>query len=449
MFLYRPTRSVTGRRFSKMGRRYVLLLMFVLMGYALFGRGFAYYGIAPLFIGEMTLGFGILALFSSGQTGRVLQHTYFLPLICFMLWGLINTIPYVKIYGVDSIRDAVVWGYGMYALVTAGVLLAAPERLAMIVRGYQRFAVIFLFAAPLIWLGTWGFHGYWPINPLTGIPFLEMKGGDACVHLAGIMLFLTTLAVGVSPWIAPLLIPLALALNLEGRAGIVSFCMGAFLSMVLKPFNAKVWRILAVIFIAVYLLWATDLRIKNVGGGREISFNFLLETVQSIYSSEHADPLLEGSKEWRLRWWNKIINYTFHGKYFWTGKGFGINLADDDGFQTDGFLRSPHNGHLMILARSGVPGIALWALTQFTFAGLMLKGHLAARRRQDPKWAGLFICLLGYWAALLTNASFDVFIEGPMGGIWLWSIYGVGIASLITFKRYPQVLYLPVAATDV
>jgi len=25
--------------------------------------------------------------------------------------------------------------------------------------------------------------------------------------------------------------------------------------------------------------------------------------------------------------------YTIHGRYFWTGKGFGVNLADDDGFR--------------------------------------------------------------------------------------------------------------------
>ena len=26
------------------------------------------------------------------------------------------------------------------------------------------------------------------------------------------------------------------------------------------------------------------------------------------------------------------------------------------------------------------------------------------------------------------NASFDVYLQGPMGGIWYWSIIGLGIA---------------------
>ena len=40
--------------------------------------------------------------------------------------------------------------------------------------------------------------------------------------------------------------------------------------------------------------------------------------------------------------------------------------SDDDGFQcdSDGLLRNPHNGHLTMLARSGVPGLLLWILAR-------------------------------------------------------------------------------------
>jgi hypothetical protein len=451
MFLYRPTRSVTGRRFSRLGRNYIITLSLVLMGYALAGRGFAYLGVAPIYVGEMTLAFGLFALLGSGQTWRMLRLTYFMPLILFMCWGAARTLPFLQIYGVDAVRDAVVWGYGLFAIATAGVLVSVPERLALLVKYFQRYAVIFLFLLPFLWMGSKGFGGSWPINPLTGWPIIEVKGGDACVQLAGIFAFLVTLGGSVNPWIGPLMIPLDIALNLEGRAGMLTFMVGACFAVVLKPLNVRTWRILGVIGGAIFLLWATGLEIKNVGGGREISFDYLVQTVQSVVSEKHADPMLEGSKEWRLHWWHDILNYTIHGKYFWTGKGFGINLANDDNYQVayGGLLRSPHNGHLTILARSGVPGIVLWGITQLTFAGLMLRELFRARRRSDYRWAGLFMVLLTYWAALLTNASFDVFIEGPMGGIWLWSIYGIGIASSLIFRRYPQVLYLPPNAVDV
>ena len=41
----------------------------------------------------------------------------------------------------------------------------------------------------------------------------------------------------------------------------------------------------------------------------------------------------------------------------------------------------------------------------------------------------------------MTNAAFDVFIEGPMGGIWFWNIMGVGIAAVYVYRRYPLVLH--------
>jgi hypothetical protein len=316
------------------------------------------------------------------------------------------------------------------------------------VKFYRKYSVLYLVVMPALWLFVHTVGNSLPINPLTGGAYIEIKGGDVCVQLAGIFVFLASMGELVNPWIGPLFIPLDLVLNMEGRAGILSFAVGAFLAMTLKPFNARIWRVFGVITIALILLWATQLKIPNVGGGREISFEFATETVTSIFSDRgSADQ--EATKAWRLRWWHDILNYTVHGKYFWTGKGFGINLADDDGYQTDGMLRSPHNGHLTILARSGVPGICLWGLTQLSFAGSILFSFLRARRRRDYRWAGLFLCLLTYWAALLTNASFDVFIEGPMGGIWLWSIYGIGIASIIIFRRYPQVLYMPDQSIDV
>ncbi len=449
MFLYRPTRSVTGKRFTRLGRTYITMMALILAGYGLAGRGFAYLGVAPIFIGEITLIIGFFALGQSGQAWRVLRLNYFMPLLMFMTWGVFRSYPYLRVYGFDTIRDAVIYGYGLFAIVTAGVLLSVPERLALLIKYFEKYAVVFLMLLGPIWVGTRAFGGYWPINPLTGMPVIEVKGGDACVQIAGIFIFLSTLGGGVNPWIGPIFIPLDVALNLEGRAGILSFGVGSFLALVLKPMNPRTWRVFGVFALAIMLFWATDFKIENVGGGREISFDYALNIVKSIVGNGDANPELEGTKTWRLNWWHEILDYTVYGKYFWTGKGFGINLANDDGFQTDGNLRSPHNGHLMILARSGVPGFLLWALTQFSFGGLMLVYHIKARRRGDYKWAGLFLILLGYWAALLTNATFDVFLEGPMGGIWLWNIYGIGVASTIIFQRYPQVLYMPQQAIDV
>src|SRR5205823_258253 len=126
----------------------------------------------------------------------------------------------------------------------------------------------------------------------------------------------------------------------------------------------------------------------------------------------------------------------------WTGKGFGINLADDDGFQVndDHSLRSPHNGHLMILARAGVPGLALWSIVQLGWAATIGSALRHSIRRCRHEWAGVFLLLLAYWLALAINGAFDVFLEGPMGGIWFWSIYGIGLAALWIYKHQPELL---------
>jgi hypothetical protein len=33
-----------------------------------------------------------------------------------------------------------------------------------------------------------------------------------------------------------------------------------------------------------------------------------------------------------------------------------------------------------------------------------------------------------YWLAALVNGSFDVYLGGPQGGIWFWSMIGLGLA---------------------
>jgi O-antigen ligase len=93
-------------------------------------------------------------------------------------------------------------------------------------------------------------------------------------------------------------------------------------------------------------------------------------------------------------------------------------------------LRSPHSIHFSILARTGVPGLLLWIGLNLAFAARMIQGFVHARRRGNLFWAQIDGWVLVYWLAFLINASFDVYIEGPQGGIWFWSVVGFGLAAL-------------------
>ena len=67
---------------------------------------------------------------------------------------------------------------------------------------------------------------------------------------------------------------------------------------------------------------------------RPVSSHQILENAKSIVGESGQQN--EGTKRWRLNWWNIIINETFYGPSFWTGRGFGINLGDADGFGWSG-----------------------------------------------------------------------------------------------------------------
>ena len=143
---------------------------------------------------------------------------------------------------------------------------------------------------------------------------------------------------------------------------------------------------------------------------------------------------LSNTRTWRLDWWREILGYTVLGNYFWTGKGFGLNLADDDGFQVarpeEAPLRSPHNVFMTVLARMGVPGLLLWLTLHTTFAVSLIRACARARAAGFHAWAAIDLWILSYWSAFLVNATFDVFLEGPQGGIWFWCLMGVGLAAL-------------------
>jgi len=190
------------------------------------------------------------------------------------------------------------------------------------------------------------------------------------------------------------------------------------------------------------LLWASQVNVEVPGGkGRTISWEQFVDSFMSVLGESQSTGS-ESNKQWRLEWWRTIIDYTFHGEYFWKGKGFGVNLADDDGFQVnqDKSLRSPHSVHMTILARMGVPGLVLWLGMHAVWFLSIFDAYFRTRRRGQQRWGGVFLFLLAYYAAFVINGSFDVFIEGPMGGIWFWSIYGVGVGALWVWKNAPETL---------
>jgi hypothetical protein len=76
--------------------RFLAWMGWVLLGYAVLGRGFAYLGVAPLYVGETTALFGLLALFASGSVYLLGRLPLIKVLVVFMVWGVVCTVPHLS-----------------------------------------------------------------------------------------------------------------------------------------------------------------------------------------------------------------------------------------------------------------------------------------------------------------------------------------------------------------
>src|SRR5690606_23933026 len=103
-------------------------------------------------------------------------------LAAFMLWGAATTFPYLPVYGIDSLRDGVLWGYAIAALAIIPILVR--DRLIERVPGlYGKVLPIFVLWAPLAVVVGNFFPTAIPFVPGTEVPIIDVKAGDINTHL--------------------------------------------------------------------------------------------------------------------------------------------------------------------------------------------------------------------------------------------------------------------------
>lgn len=431
----RPVRPAAPAR--DLGDRYLILLCVLLLGYAIFGKGFAYLGVPPLFVSEIVLALGLIVLMSTGCWLAMLMTLPSLVIMLLIGWVVLRTLPYVGTYRFDALRDSVLAVYGLFAFIMVALLLQKPQRLGWIIGTYSRFALFYGFAGAALAYVTNGLSHFiaWPFS---GVPVVYVRMGEASVHLCGAAVFVL-LGLRRVPflWVVAMLVGFLMVSISRGAmlSFIVPLCVAAVLGGQLR----RIMPIATVGGAVLAIVMVLGVQIETEGG-RIIGPAQLVHNVESLIGRSEASNL-DGTKTWRLRWWQSIQDYTLHGPYFWTGKGFGVNLAIDDGYVVgeDGRaasgqpVRAPHNAHLNMLARAGVPGLALWLFLAVVWFAMLLSRMVAARHNGDPDWAKLFLWIACYGLAQLINASFDVALEGPMLGIWFWCIIGLGIGSSMLY----------------
>jgi hypothetical protein len=426
-FIHEIKRYATSATHRTLSDYYLVALGLLLAGYAIFAKYFAYIGFAPVYVGEIVFSMGIIAFLKSRCAVATLATLPSLLLGFLFGWAIIRTLPYLGEFGADAMRDSAAVVYSGFAFIIAALLLEKPERLALII-SYLCVVVgsIVVLAAPLLIM----------LSVMTTDVNIYIKITLLQLHLTGAALLMLLgfkrASIGLLIF---LFIGIALA-STQNRSGTFAMMMSLTLALIL---TGK-WRKLAVIVVIsaglLGLLYSLDLSLP--GKEREVSASQLVENLFSVVGTSDASNL-EGTKDWRLSWWDAIFGYTFEGPYFWTGKGFGTNLAIADGFikgkiPDTPLLRSPHSSHFTMLARMGVPGLALWLLTLVSWSAMLLVNMARARRFGDSTWADLFVLILCYELAFIIDSSFNVSVEGPHAGIWFWNLFGVGIGATMIYR---------------
>src|SRR5712664_3516540 len=174
---------------TRWGDRYLLLLSAVLFGYAMNGKGFAYLGFPPIFIGEVALITGFIVFLRTGCLIATLASLPSFLLAVSMLWVLLRTLPFVGVYGFDALRDSVVVMYGGFAFVVIALLLEDGRRINTMLRYYGEFLNIYIPAIPLVFAFSRYMADHIPRWPGYNVPLLQIGSGEVAVHLAGASVF--------------------------------------------------------------------------------------------------------------------------------------------------------------------------------------------------------------------------------------------------------------------
>lgn len=417
-----------------------------------FGKGPTYLGVPPLFIGEIALGVSLLWVINRHGLYRAMLADESL-LAClvalFMALGAVLTSLCVGEYGINAIRDAAIWYYGLFYCI--GHALGREEALGN--RVWRSLVIAWGFAA--VW-GTfdqllqltvgWGVSTFPPILPWRGESLFFNSNYEEIqqIGLAGLVILHPRLHQGhlgkwqpALAWVA--LLALALVAVAHGRGVKVGMAMGALLVAILHFAPGRPMQISQRSFVALLVLVLLAL-----GGVMLLGEDFLTATKLDRFTE--ANPAdAGGTAFWRLIWW-KILWREVNDLNPLFGLGFGQSLSFYNPYligdeATAWPVRSPHNFNITVFTRMGFVGAAIWlALLTVGVGSLFLRAWrgtvqgVAMRPERREEIAFWIVFLVATWG----NGTFGVLMEGPVLGIWFWFALGFAHARSTSGSAQPQ-----------
>ena len=378
-------------------------------------------GVAYTYLVEVLWLFGILLLLMDRKKVELIWNRTTKLILFFIIISCIYILRgFAKYDIIDLIRDSFIFQYGWFVF----ILFLFKDKLEQI---WQTLFFIYKwlpFVALLNFILQYFVPFFETVAPFGGIPILLYKNGDMGVQLLiSTLLLLYSFENKTLKW--RVLLSLVIALDFlilasYSRSGIVAF-LASMLCFIYFNKDIKLQsRVrLLIKYLPIILLVVTpiyiNIKVTENFQGRAVGLEQIKNNFSSIVGGT-TDATSENNVVWRLVWWAKIIDYSFSSPNFFIGKGLGMNLATDDDIITlDDSLRSPHNFHLNIMSRFGVLLFIIWMYFLIKLLKPLFKKQLQGKRL-------LIGCIL---LAFLLNASFDVFLEGPMGAFPFWTWLGL------------------------
>ena len=420
--------------------RWAKWAFFLLIGYSVLGRAFAYIGVKPLFIGDLSL--AALILFN---TRAVVQRWYSAlvkdqaltgfgwALLIFILYGIFETI-YGVFLGYDRLTALQIFVFNIYPIyVFLGIWAGTkrPEYLRKYVFVTAWFSALYgpaylLFLQKLNWT-----------MPGSGAHIMNQAG-------SGPILGMLALEAKPSKYWFPLLIGSFMLLAMQLRGEWVGFGLSILIWAYLeKKLNrVMVFVLLAGVLLAVGFVW--NVEIPNPGRGTVSSKNViarLLTIVQSEKAEEVSDQGrgYNGTVHWREVWWRHIRDTVFENKksvVLGLGYGYPLHLLNPDLKGEE--VRTPHSILYFTFAYSGLIGMFTFGLLQSTM-GLLLW-------RTYKKTGSSFG--LATWAATLATSLFGNCWESPPSAIPVYILIGLCIAPGLVDQKIQDIMRLPLSSSE-
>ena len=378
-------------------------------------------GVAYTYLVESLWFFGILLLFTNRRKVELIWNKTTKLILFFIAISFVYILRGFSKYDIiNLIRDSFIFQYGWFVF----ILFLFKEKLEIIWETLFFIYKWFPFVALLNFILQYFVPFFETVAPFGGIPILLYKNGDMGVQLLiSTLLLLYSFENKTLKW--RVLLSLVIALDFlilasYSRSGIVAF-LASMLCFIYfnKDIQLQSRVRLLIKYLPVILLIVTpiyiNIKVAENFQGRAVGLEQIKNNFSSIVGGT-TDATSENNVVWRLVWWAKILDYSFSSPNFFIGKGLGMNLATDDDIITlDDSLRSPHNFHLNIMSRFGVLLFIIWMYFLIKLLKPLFKKQLQGKRL-------LIGCIL---IAFLLNASFDVFLEGPMGAFPFWTWMGL------------------------